>query len=259
MRLRTLFAWHLASSVLFLLGTTIPAVSYAVFRFLLQNPAQLASLFQLLEGIAWVLLTFHVLPEIVVDMNTFPGRSRRVAHIRYGPTPWANLGQSLVFAAACFFQGSYYVNEWYEEEGHQQEKDGALIVLNLIAGHFWLLSGILAATSLGFRCGCCGTSQRLGSGEQFLNDVYILTTFLLCFTAYLGAFAPELAEDFLKKVNVEDSLDYLIHFAIRCIWAFMSFAYVTGDILTMANARNRKTTDGQDSPLGVKSRHGEYA
>lgn len=166
MRLRTLFAWHLASSVLFLLGTTIPALSYAIYRYILNNAANRTELFRWLEGTSWVLLTFHVLPEIVVDMNTFPGRSRRLAHIRYGPTPWANLGQSLVFAAACFFQGSFYVNEWYDEDG-PEEKDGPLIILNLIAGHFWLLSGILAATSLGFRCGCCGTSQGLASESNF--------------------------------------------------------------------------------------------
>lgn len=100
---------------------------------------------------------------------------------------------------------------------------------------------------------------RLGIGEQFLNDVYILTTFLLCFTAYLGAFAPDLAQDLLQSVNVEDSLDYIIHFAIRCIWAFMSFAYVSGDFITMQNSRNRKAAEGQESPLGTNSRNGEYA
>ena len=257
MRLRTLFVWHLGSSVLFMMGATLPAFSYVVFRFLFDSDQNKAPLFRRLEAASWVLLTFHVLPEIVVDLNTFPGRSRRVAHIRYGPTPWANLGQSLVFAAACFFQGSFYVNGWYDENGAQQ-KEGPLIILNLIAGHFWLLSGILAAVSLGFRCGCCGTSQRLGSCDQFLNDIYILTTFLLCFTAYLGAFAPDLAEDLLMRLSIEDSLDYLIHFAIRCTWAFMSLAYLTGDILTIESARSRKSEESE-SPIGMASCSGEYA
>lgn len=214
--------------------------------------------FAIVEGVGWGLLIMHVLPEIVVDMNTFPGRSRRLAHLRYGPTPWSNLGQSLVFAAAGIFQGYYYVTIWYKDDDGDGQGDETTPnnntptnIMNLIAGHFWLVSGVLAASSLGFRCGCCGTTQRLGRGEQFLNDLYILTAISLCFIAYLAVFVPDAMLSVLQKYNIPEDLDFLWHFAIRTIWTLMGFAYVTEDIINVVNTKTRK--DSPDSPQGART------
>mmetsp|Transcript_20305 Transcript_20305/g.43937 ORF Transcript_20305/g.43937 Transcript_20305/m.43937 type:complete len:256 (+) Transcript_20305:73-840(+) len=255
MRLRTLYGWHLSSSILFLLGTWGPLVGHIEYKYFFTYDYNV--LFKTIEAVGWVLLTFHVLPEIVVDMNTFPGRSRRLAHLRYGPTPWPNLAQSLVFASACFFQGSYYVQEWYI--GNSEEKERlrtAADVMNLIAGHFWLLSGVLTAISLGFRFMCCGSSPRLSIVEQIMSDLYILTTVILCGTSYINLLAPNLLEDLLQGINLNEPLDFYIHLGVRSIWAFLGLFYVIVDARTMTKGRSRSERD-PETPL--RKNGGEYA
>ena len=261
MRLRTLFGWHLASSLLFFFGTLVPLVSHIEYYYFLKGQNDLY--FKAAEGIGWVLLTFHVLPEIVVDMNTFPGRSRRLAHLRYGPTPWPNLFQSLVFAAACFFQGSYYVSVWYDQD-EQYGDNFAADFMNFIAGHFWLLSGILTSISLGFRLICCGTSPRLSIPEQMCSDLYILTTILLCFTSYINLFAPNLLEDQLKGINIGEPIDYYLHLVVRSIWTLMGLFYVIVDARTLSRGRtsrpsNRGDKNAESAAAPLSSKDGEMA
>eukprot|EP00527_Entomoneis_sp_CCMP2396_P007636 CAMPEP_0198140506 /NCGR_PEP_ID=MMETSP1443-20131203/3657_1 /TAXON_ID=186043 /ORGANISM="Entomoneis sp., Strain CCMP2396" /LENGTH=258 /DNA_ID=CAMNT_0043802947 /DNA_START=91 /DNA_END=867 /DNA_ORIENTATION=- len=258
MRLRTLFGWHLASSTLFFLGTLVPLLSHIEYKYFFEQEYAIG--FKSAEAVGWVLLTFHVLPEIVVDMNTFPGRSRRLAHLRYGPTPWPNLAQSLVFAAACFFQGSYYVSEWYTGDEEDDNRTSAADVMNVIAGHFWVISGLLTAVSLGFRFMCCGTSQRLSLWEQMASDLYILTTVLLCFTSYINLLAPTLLEDQLQDyLKLDERLDYYLHLAVRCIWALIGLFYVLVDAQTMSHGKSRSSDKGGPaSPLQVRN-GAEYA
>lgn len=254
MRLRTLYGWHLASSLLFFSGTLIQTIGFVEYKYVFES--EFSTLFKAAEAFGWVLLTFHVLPEIVVDMNTFPGRSRRLAHLRYGPTPWPNLAQSLVFASACFFQGSYYVNEWYLGDRQEQENQrNAAVIMNLIAGHFWLLSGVLAAISLGFRCLCCGSSHKLSIWEQVFSDLYILTTIALCAASYINIFAPTLV---VKNTNLNETFDFYIHFGVRSLWTLLGLFYVLVDSQIMANGRSRPEQRDPESALQIQ-KGGEYA
>uniref|UniRef100_A0A7S3L5A1 Uncharacterized protein n=1 Tax=Amphora coffeiformis TaxID=265554 RepID=A0A7S3L5A1_9STRA len=237
MRMRSLFRWHLGASLLFLFGTLTPVIIYAYFYFY-KEEKETRILYMVTEAVSWTLMAAHVLPEFVVDLNTFPGRSRKFSHFRYGPTPCPNMVQSLVFAAACFFQGVFYYSIWSDGEvGADEEEKISLLVLNAIAAHLWLVSGILAVRSIGFRCFCCGTSHVVSGGlEQSMNDFFVFSTVLLWISSYMF---------FFEELEIGA---YALHILVRCVWALLALFYVGMDIVEIATNR-RHSSSAPATPL----------
>lgn len=235
--MRSLFRWHLGASLLFLLGTLTPVIVYAFFYFYKQQQEP-RILYMVTEAVSWTLMAGHVLPEFVVDLNTFPGRSRKFSHFRYGPTPCPNMVQSLVFAAACFFQGVFYYSIWSDGEvGGDEEEKITLLVLNAIASHLWLVSGILAVRSIGYRCFCCGTSHVVASGlEQSMNDFFVFSTVLLWISSYMF---------FFEELEMAA---YAVHILVRCVWALLALFYVSMDVVEIASNR-RHSSNSPETPL----------
>lgn len=190
------------------------------------------------EAVSWTFMAAHVLPEFVVDLNTFPGRSRKFSHFRYGPTPCPNMVQSLVFAAACFFQGVFYYSIWADGEvGADEEEKITLLVLNSIAAHLWLVSGVLAIRSIGFRCFCCGTSHVVSGGlEQSMNDFFVFSTLLLWIASYMF---------FFEELEMGS---YALHILVRSVWALLAVFYVGRDIVEIATNR-RHSSSSPATPL----------
>ena len=239
MRMRSLFRWHLGASMLFFLGTLAPVIVYGVFYFY-KEETNFRLLYMVTEAVSWTLLAAHVLPEFVVDLNTFPGRSRKFSHFRYGPTPCPNMVQSLVFAAACFFQGVFYYSIWADGEIGAEDDDEkvTLFILNTIAGHLWLVSGFLAVRSIGYRCFCCGTSHVVSGGlEQSMSDFFVFTTILLWASSIMFFF---------------DELEmpaYCLHILVRCIWALLALFYLGIDIMEVASNRRHSSSSSPEPPL----------
>ena len=237
MRIRSLFRWHLGASLLFLFGTLTPVIVYAFFYFYKEDK-DTRILYMVTEAVSWTFMAAHVLPEFVVDLNTFPGRSRKFSHFRYGPTPCPNMVQSLVFAAACFFQGVFYYSIWADGEvGADEEEKITLLVLNSIAAHLWLVSGILAIRSIGFRCFCCGTSHVVSGGlEQSMNDFFVFSTVLLWISSYMF---------FFEELEMGA---YALHILVRSVWALLAVFYVGRDIVEIATNR-RHSSSSPATPL----------
>ena len=237
MRMRSLFRWHLGASLLFFLGTLTPVVVYGIFYFYKQDTDN-KLLYMITEAVSWAFMAAHVLPEFVVDLNTFPGRSRKFSHFRYGPTPCPNMVQSLVFAAAAFFQGVFYYTVWSDGEIGAQEDDEklSLLILNSIAGHLWLVSGVLAIRSIGFRLVCCGTSHVVSGGlEQSMSDFFVISTLLLCIASYLF---------YMEKLELGG---YYVHILVRCVWALLGLFYLGRDIAEIA--KNKRQHSSKQVPL----------
>lgn len=228
MRMRSLFRWHLGASLLFLFGTVTPLIVYGIFYFW-KEQKESSVLYMVTEAVSWTLMAGHVLPEFVVDLNTFPGRSRKFSHFRYGPTPCPNMVQSLVFAAACFFQGVFYYSLWAEQG---EDETFALLVLNAIAGHLWLVSGILAARSIGFRCFCCGSSQVVSGGlEQSMSDFFFFSTLLLCASSYMF---------FIEDL---EPTAYAMHILVRSIWALLAVFYFAMDVSEVVSTKRPSSAE----------------
>jgi hypothetical protein len=147
--------------------------------------------------------------------------------------------QSLVFAAASFFQGVYYYSVWSDGEIGAQEDDEklSLIVLNSIAGHLWLLSGIITIRSIGFRFFCCGTSQVVSGGlEQSMSDFFVFSTLLLCIASYFF---------FFEELEIGG---YCIHILVRSVWALLGIFYLGRDIVEMVRNK-RHSSNSKQVPL----------
>ena len=203
MRLRRILSLHLNSSTLFALGTSIPVLTYGIAYWKDRNSVHVL----VVELFSWAFLTCHVLPEIIIDLNTFPKTKRKLPHIRYGKGPCMNFLQSMVFAASCIFQGIFFASAWSDQMFNNKEEVElqAYEVLNLIAGHLWLLSGILSVCSVGSLFPICGRSpDHAGFWERMANDFYAWTTITLCAAGYL--------------MIVNRQLGHTLHILVRGVW-----------------------------------------
>jgi hypothetical protein len=212
-------AWHLASSLLFFLGTISPVATFFIFEYGMNGKVN-RSIMRTIEACSWSFLTAHVLPEIVIDLSPFPGPGRRSARMRYGTGPCVNVVHSLIFAAACMLQGAYNVHEWSDEAQYDDERP--FYFINLIAGHVWAVSGIITIISVGYRCLCCGRSSAHKTMlMQMASDTYILSTFLLCVAGYEQLFPAE-----------QNMIVWYIVFSVRCVWALLGIFYLISDIIS---------------------------
>lgn len=205
---------HLSSSTLFALGVTIPAITYAVAYSKNRTISDKA-----LELVSWGLLCCHVLPQIIVDLNTFPKAKRKLHHMRYGRGPCTNFIQSMVFAACCIFQGIYFSHTWSLKDYNQNNEAEieAYEVLNLIAGHMWLLSGIISACAIGSSCCSCRADEHAGLWEKIANDLYVVSTVGLCVTGYI----------IIKNRPV----GHILHVIIRGSWCVLGAFYLVWDLV----------------------------
>ena len=220
-------AWHLASSLLFFLGTVSPVATYLIYEYGMNGQVNRAVM-RTIEACSWSFLTAHVLPEIVIDLSPFPGPGRRLARMRYGTGPCVNVVHSLIFAAACMWQGAYNVHEWSDEAAVDANEERPFYYINLIAGHVWALSGIIAIFSVGFRCFCCGRSSAHKTIlMQMASDLYILSTFVLCVAGYEQLF-PFNGDDDEQSSN----LDLYINMSVRGVWALLGIFYLLSDIIS---------------------------
>jgi hypothetical protein len=221
-------AWHLASSLLFFLGTVSPVATYLIYEYGM-NGKMNRMVMRTVEACSWSFLTAHVLPEIVIDLSPFPGPGRRSARMRYGTGPCVNVVHSLIFAAACMLQGAYNVHEWSDDAAQNNvnaEEERPFYYINLIAGHVWALSGIITIISVGFRCFCCGrSSAHKTTLMQMASDTYILSTFVLCVAGYEQLFP-------VNADGQSSNLDLYINMSVRGVWALLGIFYLLSDIIS---------------------------
>jgi len=234
MRLRRILSLHLSSSGFFALGTAIPVISYAIAYTKGSTVSD-----GLVEMFAWTFLCCHVLPEIIVDLNTFPKAKRKLHHMRYGRGPCTNFVQSMVFATCCIFQGIYFAHTWSEkdyDENNEAELE-AYELLNLIAGHMWLLSGLISLCAIGSNCcPCRAADEHAGFWEKLANDLYVVTTLGLCVTGYIIIWNRSVGH--VLHVVLRGSLCLLGAFYF--IWDLMEeYAYRTRDGVSSDESRRR--------------------
>jgi hypothetical protein len=241
---RGLYVWHLLSSSLFCLGTVVPVLSYAICHRGHSYDHQDGSrhlAFRIMEGCSWTVLACHVLPELVIDLNTIPKSARSYPHMRYGTTPVvANFLQSILFAASCFFQGSFYCHVWSSDVSEASMKSYQVILL--IAGHVWLGSGLVTCMSgrwEGFQYDLDKPVTTIL--DQVANDTYTVTTVLLCLAGYI--------------MFVSTTLGSLLHALVRAVWAIIGAYHFSMDLRKMLlyNSTHSTQADGVDSPLRPRS------
>lgn len=223
MRLRRILALHLASSNFFAWGTIIPSATYTLAR-----AKHFRSHSGVVEFLSWTLLCCHVLPEIIIDLNTFPKAKRKLTHMRYGTGPCTNFVQSILFAACCIFQGIYFSAAWSEAnyQNNNEVETQAYELFNLIAGHMWLLSGLISLCGIGSTCcPCKAPEEQTNIWEKVANDVYFSSTVLLCLTGYVMLW--------------KRSIGHVLHILVRGIWTALGTFYLAYDLFEGYSFRNR--------------------
>ncbi|KAL7563958.1 hypothetical protein ACA910_017571 [Epithemia clementina (nom. ined.)] len=216
MRLRRILSLHLNSSSLFALGAVIPALCYAIGYYKKSSSVNV----MVVELFSWLFLTCHVLPEIIIDLNTFPKAKRKLPHMRYGKGPCMNFLQSMIFAASCIFQGIFFASTWSDTMFNSKAdvEIEAYELLNLIAGHMWLVSGLLSVCSVGSLFPICGRSDdHAGFWERLANDLYAWTTITLCAAAYL--------------IVLNREVGHILHIIVRGIWCVLGGFYLVNDFV----------------------------
>eukprot|EP00527_Entomoneis_sp_CCMP2396_P004457 CAMPEP_0198144830 /NCGR_PEP_ID=MMETSP1443-20131203/18719_1 /TAXON_ID=186043 /ORGANISM="Entomoneis sp., Strain CCMP2396" /LENGTH=178 /DNA_ID=CAMNT_0043808295 /DNA_START=230 /DNA_END=766 /DNA_ORIENTATION=+ len=165
-----------------------------------------------------------------------------MSHMRYGRGPCTNFVQSMVFAACCIFQGIYFAHTWSDKDydNNNEAEIEAYELLNLIAGHMWLLSGLISFCAIGGVCCPCRSEEQAGFWEKMANDIYVITTIGLCATGYI--------------ILWNRSVGHILHVVIRGVWFLLGAFYFFCDLNEDYLLRSREGASSDES----RRRHKEH-
>eukprot|EP00978_Attheya_sp_CCMP212_P012521 scaffold31249_cov53-Attheya_sp.AAC.3 len=153
----------LVASFLFLIGASLLVASFIVAD---------GTGGRILIVVATLVFLTHAGLELFTDISG----ARSGPHSRYADPDKkvVNLLQSIVFSAAALLQGGAFLMEQWDTDAVRNH----YVVVNLVAGHVWLASGILTCYSCGCRGSCC-FSMSVGA-----NAIYVTSTMILFLAAY---------------------------------------------------------------------------